>query len=67
MPDQLNKADRYRKDAADFSDLAKHTSSDFVRAYYQRIAQRYLSLAEGDLQAGDPPLALTTRRSSGAK
>ena len=47
MLDPLNKTDRYRTVAAQFASLAKSASSDFPRAYYQRIAERYQSLAEG--------------------
>jgi hypothetical protein len=47
MLDPLNKTNRYRTVAAEFAGLAKSASSDFPRAYYQRIAERYQSLAEG--------------------
>ena len=45
--DPLSKADRYRTVAAQFANLAKSASSDFSRGYYQRVAERYQSLAEG--------------------
>jgi hypothetical protein len=44
-----SRADRYRKAAAEFSDLAKSASSDFSRGYYQRTAERCLLLAEGEV------------------
>jgi len=47
MFDPLSKADRYRTVAAEFANLAKSASSEFSRGYYQRIAERYQSLAEG--------------------
>jgi hypothetical protein len=47
MFDPLSKADRYRTVATEFANLAKSASSDFSRGYYQRIAERYQSLAEG--------------------
>jgi hypothetical protein len=47
----LSRADLYRKVAAEFSDLAKSASSDFSRGYYQRTAERYQSLAEGETSA----------------
>jgi hypothetical protein len=47
MLDPLNKADRYRTVAAEFANLSKSASSDFPRVYYQRVAERYQSLAEG--------------------
>ena len=49
MQDPLAKAYRYRKVAVEFSNLAKRTSSDFSRAYYQRIAQQYQMLADSEL------------------
>jgi hypothetical protein len=39
--------ERNRKEAAKFSDLAKTASSPFLRGYYHRIAERYLSF-EGE-------------------
>jgi hypothetical protein len=47
MTDQLTRAERNRKEAAKFSDLAKTASSSFLRGYYFLIAERYLSL-EGE-------------------
>ena len=47
MTDQLTRAERNRKEAAKFSDLAKTASSSFLRGYYFRIAERYL-LFEGE-------------------
>jgi hypothetical protein len=49
MQDLLTRAYRYRKVAVDFSNLAKYTSSDFSRGYYQRIAEQYQMLAGGEL------------------
>jgi hypothetical protein len=45
--DLLFKMERNRKEAAKFSELAKTASSPFLRGYYSRIAERYLSL-EGE-------------------
>src|SRR3979490_987842 len=47
MTDLLSRAERNRNEAAKFSDLAKSASSPFLRDYYLRIAERYLSL-EGE-------------------
>jgi hypothetical protein len=49
MQDPLAKAYRYRKVAVEFCNLAKRTSSDFSRTYYQRIAQQYQTLADSEL------------------
>jgi hypothetical protein len=45
---QLTKADRNLKAAHEYFDLARTASSPFMCAYYQRVAQRYLS-SEGEL------------------
>jgi hypothetical protein len=57
MFDPLSKADRYRTVAAEFANLARTASSDFPRNYYQRIAERYQSLAEGrsDVRQDEAP------------
>jgi hypothetical protein len=47
--DPLSKIGRELKAAEDFFALAKSASSPFIRAYYQRVAERYLS-SEGDLK-----------------
>jgi hypothetical protein len=49
MQDQLSSADRNLKAADEFFDLAKTASSPFMRAYYERVALRYLS-SEGELK-----------------
>jgi hypothetical protein len=46
MSDQLSAADRYRSDAAKFSELAESAETPFLRDYYKRLAQRYLMHAE---------------------
>jgi hypothetical protein len=51
MMDLLFKMERNRKEAANFSELAKTASSPFLRGYYSRIAERYLSL-EGEWRGG---------------
>jgi hypothetical protein len=47
MMDLLFRMERDRKEAAKFSELAKTASSPFLRGYYSRVAERYLSL-EGE-------------------
>jgi hypothetical protein len=49
MQDPLTRAYRYRKVSVEFFTLAKRTSSDFPRGYYQRIAEQYQMLADGEL------------------
>jgi hypothetical protein len=41
--DPLSRADRNLKAADKYFDLARTASIPFMRAYYQRIAERYLS------------------------
>jgi hypothetical protein len=50
MQQTSNKADLYRKVAAEYSDLAKNATSPFLRGYYQRIAEDYLVRVEGELR-----------------
>jgi hypothetical protein len=50
MQDPLSSIDRNVKSADEFFDLAKTATSPFMRAYYQRVAVRYLS-SEGELRA----------------
>jgi hypothetical protein len=61
MPNPLSRADKYRKVAAEFSDRAKSASSAFLRSYYQRVAERYLSLGEGELRLAERE-SVSTRR-----
>jgi hypothetical protein len=59
----LSSVDRNLNAADKFFDLARTTTSPFMRAYHQRVAARYLS-TEGELSApeqiGVPPAAPTT-------
>jgi hypothetical protein len=41
---------RELKAAEDFFELAKHADSPFMRAYYRRVAERYLS-SHGELKS----------------
>jgi hypothetical protein len=50
VQDPLSSADRNLKAADDFFEVARNASSPFMRAYYQRVAVRYLS-TEGELKA----------------
>jgi hypothetical protein len=49
MMDPITRADLYWKESAKHSDLAKNASTPFLRSYYQRIAERYLT-SEGELR-----------------
>jgi hypothetical protein len=51
MPDDpLSAAERYRKAAAEFADLAKTAANPFFYGYYERLAQRYLLHAENQMK-----------------
>jgi hypothetical protein len=51
MPDDpLSAAERYRKAAAEFADLAKSAANPFFCGYYQRLAERYLLHAENQMK-----------------
>jgi hypothetical protein len=73
-----SRADRYRKAAAEFSDLAKSATSDFSRGYYQRTAERCLLQAEGEASvpedeaipiqpASSPPVEMEPKQEAEAK
>jgi hypothetical protein len=61
MTDLLSKIERDRKEAAKFSDLARSASLPFLRAYYWRIAERYLS-SEGELKVPEGQGTFITRQ-----
>jgi hypothetical protein len=50
MIDPSSKAGRELKAAEEFFELARNASSPFMRAYYRRVAERYLS-SQGELKA----------------
>jgi hypothetical protein len=50
MKDPARRADRYRKVAAEYEELASDTTSPFLRAYYRRIAEHYHQQAAGELR-----------------
>ena len=49
MIDPLSKVGRELKAAEEFFELAKKASSPFMRAYYRRVAERYLT-SQGELK-----------------
>ena len=49
MIDPLSRVGRELKAAEEFFELAKKASSPFMRAYYRRVAERYLS-SEGEFK-----------------
>ena len=48
MQDPAKRAERYRKMAEEYAGLVKEASSPFLRAYYQRTAEEYRVLAQGN-------------------
>ena len=53
MRDPLRQANRYQKVAGEYYDMAKAASSPFLRAYYQRTAEEYRVLADGQLRVSE--------------
>jgi hypothetical protein len=49
----LARADRYRNVAAEYFDLAAAALSPFLRDFYRRIAEDYLSRVEVELRAAE--------------
>jgi hypothetical protein len=58
--DPLSRAGRELKAAEEFFELANNPSSPFMRAYYRRVAERYLS-SQGGIRAVGPSTSLTER------
>jgi hypothetical protein len=56
------RADRYRKAAEELLHLAESASSDFIRGYYKRTAERCLLMAQGE-EAPLPKWATAAARS----
>src|ERR1700687_4263626 len=48
MSDPLIAAERYRSEAAKFSELAKNAANPFMRRYFERLARQYLIHAESE-------------------
>ena len=44
--DALSKADRYRKAANKYAELAKHAEPDYLAEIYRKVAVRYVFMAE---------------------
>jgi hypothetical protein len=44
------RAKRYYQAAADYAGLARDTSSPFLRAFFQHVAEEYLVRADGELR-----------------
>jgi hypothetical protein len=53
----LARAERYRKVAIQYSDFAAACISPFLRGFYRRIAEDYLSRAEVALRAAESEAA----------
>jgi hypothetical protein len=49
MLDPTKLAERYRKVAAEYDDLADGAASPFYRAYFLQIAEQYREHADGEL------------------
>jgi hypothetical protein len=56
MSDSFEAAKRYREQAAKLSELAKEApNNSYVRAYYQHVAQRYLTHADNEEKIATVP------------
>ena len=53
----LDRAERYRKVAVQYSDFAGACISPFLRGFYRRIAEDYLARAEVALRAAESEAA----------
>jgi hypothetical protein len=59
--DPLARAERYRKVAVQYSDFAGACISPFLRGFYRRIAEDYLSRAEAALRAAEAARSSSAR------
>jgi hypothetical protein len=59
--DPLARAERYRKVAVQYSDFAGACISPFLRGFYRRIAEDYLSRAEAALSAAEAARSSSAR------
>jgi hypothetical protein len=46
MQDPVTKAERYRKAANKYGEMAKHAEVDYVAEIYRKVAVRYVLMAE---------------------
>jgi hypothetical protein len=58
----MSAAERYRKAAVEFTDLSKSASNQFIRGYYQRLAQRYLLHSDNQMKLAKIESTLATGR-----
>jgi hypothetical protein len=49
MKDPARRADRYRRVAAEYEEMAQDAASPFLRAYFLRIAEHYHQQSTGEL------------------
>jgi hypothetical protein len=70
MHDPMRRAERYRKVAAEYDDLANGAASPFFRAFFLQIAGQYREHADGGLpvmEEDGAPLASQPRATPGTK
>ena len=58
----LERAERYRTVAVQYSDLAAASNSPFLCGFYRRIAEDYLARAEAELRTMDHRIANSATR-----
>lgn len=46
----MKRSDRYRKVAGEYYDLARAAPSPYLRDYFQRAAEKYRLLAQGEMR-----------------
>jgi hypothetical protein len=64
--DRATRADRYRQTAAEYAKRAKETSTPYMRAYFQQIAEEYLVRVDGELRALEREACPSPASSAGA-
>ena len=66
MQDPVRKAERYRKEANKYAELAKHAEPDYMAEMYRKVAVRYVFMAEDLLKWSEGRRELDVNALAGA-
>ena len=62
MQDEVSKAERYRKEANKYGDLAKNAHPAYLGDFYRKVAVRYVFMAEELLRQAERRLDVVRDR-----
>jgi hypothetical protein len=66
MQDPVTKAERYRKAASKYGEMAKYAEADYVAEIYRKVAVRYVFMAEDLLKWSERRRELDVNALAGA-